>query len=77
MRNDYDLFTKAKKIIDLHELKTPVMQSEDFAFYGKTVKSLYMFVGLGNQTNLHKNDFDFDMDVLMDGLNAFIKIING
>jgi len=77
LRNDYDLFAKVKKIIDLHELKTPVMQSEDFAFYGKTVKSLYMFVGLGNQTNLHKNDFDFDMDVLMDGLNAFIKIING
>ena len=75
LKNDYELFSKTKKIIDLYELTKPAMQSEDFSFYGKKIKSLYMFLGIGDKTNLHKNDFDFDMDVLEIGFNTFKKII--
>ncbi len=76
LKNDYKLFDKTKKIIDLYELEEPVMQSEDFSFYGENIKSLYMFLGLGDKTNLHKSDFDFDMDVLQVGFDAFKNIIN-
>lgn len=72
VKNDLILFEKHRHLID--EVIAPVWQSEDFSFYNNDFKCLYLFLGLGNTSGLHCNDFMFDLSVLEKGLSTFLKI---
>lgn len=58
----------------------PSMAAEDFAFYQKVIPGLYMFLGIGNKDKkivLHSEDFDFDENVLILGLEVYLRILMG
>lgn len=64
------------------EAFTKQMIAEDFAFYGKAVPALFMGLGSKNEekgfTNgLHSVNFNFDEDVLVRGLDVFLRIAWG
>lgn len=72
VRNSVLLFEKHRHIID--EVIAPVYQAEDFAFYKEVCKTLFLFLGVGNTSNLHSNDFKFDLDILEKGVKLFVSI---
>ena len=58
----------------IDEIVSPVYQAEDFSFYGEKCKILFMFLGIGDTSPLHSNDFNFDINVLKKGVNTFLAI---
>ena len=74
--NDSELVAHVKKSIPaINEMEKPVLQAEDFGLYRKICPTMFMFLGVGDTAPLHNELFDFDMDVLNDGLNLFIDIV--
>lgn len=63
------------KIPTINQLPNPVMQAEDFGLYRKICPSLFFFLGAGDTAPLHNEKFDFDMNILQDGLNLFIDVL--
>ena len=72
VRNNLCLFEKFRHLID--EVVSPVYQAEDFSFYGKDCKSLFLFLGVGDTLPLHSNKFIFDPSVLEKGLKTLYTI---
>ena len=72
VRNSIFLFEKHRHLID--EVIGPVYQAEDFSFYKECSKILFLFLGVGNTSPLHCNDFIFDIDVLEKGVKIFTSI---
>ena len=72
VRNSVILFEKYRHLID--EVIAPVYQAEDFSFYNEYSKSLFLFLGVGNTSNLHSNDFKFDTEILEKGVKIFTAI---
>jgi amidohydrolase len=63
----------------LISLDSPVMGSEDFAFYGRRVPSCYFFLGLRppdrpDFPRLHTAEFDFNDEALRAGVEAFARL---
>ena len=74
--NHPKLFQQVIKTIPyLHQLEKPVMQSEDFGLYGKTIPAVFFFLGIGDTPPLHNEKFDFDMSVLDKGLQLFLDLL--
>ncbi|MBO6047295.1 MAG: amidohydrolase, partial [Erysipelotrichaceae bacterium] len=75
--NDDNLFQLAQKVTDIDVLSTPLMLAEDFAFYGRIVPSLFVYIGTqkGQQTGLHTATFDFDESCLIKGVQFYIQMI--
>lgn len=80
--NDVNLFDEFWKInSDRCELIKPQMISEDFSYYQKAVPGLFYFIGSYNETKghiypLHNSRFNFDSDVLMDGIKSYIGLLS-
>ena len=77
--NDTALFHEAKEILadfNFHTFKVPFMLSEDFSFYQKEVPGLFLFLGTGTNIPLHNNHFDFDEEVLVTGVKAYLKLLS-
>ena len=75
--NDAKLYEQtAKNIPRIRKLPEPVMQSEDFGLYRAQTPILFFFLGIGDTAPLHHPEFDFDMDVLEEGLKLFIEILH-
>ncbi len=75
--NDPELFAQCQKCLPhLQVLKQPNLLSEDFAFYGKAAPSLFMYLGTGNDIPLHADTFDFDDSLLINGVQAYIALLN-
>jgi hippurate hydrolase len=72
LKNNLILFEKYRHLVD--EVSAPVYQAEDFSFYGANAKILFFFLGAGNTSALHTNNFCFDVNVLEKGLKTFVKI---
>lgn len=53
----------------------PLMIAEDFSFYQRERKALFMFLGCGGKEPLHSPNFDFDERALMYGLELYIRIL--
>ena len=56
------------------------MISEDFSYYQKEVQGLFFMLGsqneeLGHIHGLHTHEFDFEPEVLLDGIDIFLKIL--
>ena len=56
------------------ELRRPVMIAEDFSFFKEVMPSIFFFLGTGTGTPLHSSDFNFDEDVLVEGVHLFNTI---
>ncbi len=76
--NDAMLFREAEKLLDefgFHSFKKPFMLAEDFSYYQKEVPGLFLFLGTGTNIPLHNNKFDFDEEVLLTGVKAYLKLL--
>lgn len=77
--NDEDLFKHLQSIQDVEVLKEPLMLSEDFSYYQKAVKGLFVFVGTGtkeHQSGLHTGTFDFNEQVLEKVITMYCNIVH-
>ncbi|TLG76574.1 M20 metallopeptidase family protein [Culicoidibacter larvae] len=82
--NDTTLFKTveqafAKFHLPFVEFDTPFMPAEDFAFYQQEVPGVFFFLGvgnvaLGNTAPLHNSKFDFNSEILVKGVEAFVAI---
>lgn len=62
-----------------YEVVEPLMIAEDFAFYLQEVPGMFAFVGSKNEEKgfinpLHSNLFNFDENILENGVNYYIKM---
>jgi hippurate hydrolase len=69
--NSSSLYDQVRKIADFHDLETPSMISDDFAWYQKNIKGMFFLLGIGDTPALHADDFDFDESVLLKGVEFF------
>ena len=61
---------------DVFDIK-PIMASEDFAFYQRRIPGLFVFLGIKDAAHnepLHSSMFDFDEQVLLNGLEFFKRL---
>jgi len=76
--NDEKLYEHAIKINKtIQTLENPVMQAEDFGNYGEHYPALFFFLGIGDTAPLHNELFDFDMGLLIRGVELFVGILEG
>lgn len=74
--NDERLFQGARKAIpELVTLEQPLLIAEDFSFYQKRLPGLFLLLGTGTGIPLHSSTFDFDERVLLNGLEAYEKLL--
>lgn len=59
---------------DIVMLETPEMIAEDFAYYQKIVPGMFFFLGTGTGIALHANNFDFNEEVLLKGIETYCKL---
>ena len=67
-----------QKYFVLSKENLPVMGSEDFAFYGEKVPSVFVMLGGGDETHkeyIHTSNYDFNDKSLGIGAEFFIRII--
>ncbi len=79
--NDDGLFQTFKDILSEDEFINiePMMISEDFSYYQKEISGLFFMLGCKNEEKgytypLHNCKFNFDEEILMHGLETYIKI---
>lgn len=79
--NDHKLFTEFMTYHgDICEEIEPQMISEDFSYYQEKVPGLFFFVGTYNEERgyvhpLHSSKFNFDNEIMMTGLKAYMNIL--
>jgi metal-dependent amidase/aminoacylase/carboxypeptidase family protein len=60
------------------DLPKPDMAAEDFSYYLAKCPGAMIFLGLGEDyTKLHRNTFDFDDDVLANGVAYLVHLVTG
>ena len=64
------------KVINLD----PLMIAEDFSYYQRKVPGLFFMLGSRNEergfvNGLHSLDFDFNEEILLNGVNTYIKLL--
>ena len=69
--NPSSLYNKVKELASFRELEQPAMLTEDFSWYQKTLPGLFVFLGIGDTPALHSDEFNFDENVLLKGVEFF------
>lgn len=54
----------------------PFMIAEDFSFYCQKMPGCFMYLGTGTGIALHNCQFDFDEEILQNGIQAYLKLMN-
>lgn len=73
--NDVKLIEKIRTVLPtIVELEKPQMIAEDFSFYQKEIAGIFFFLGIGTHIPLHSDIFDFDEDVLINGVELYKTI---
>ncbi|SHJ84269.1 amidohydrolase [Tepidibacter formicigenes] len=82
VNNDIKLFEEFKNAVDEEYIKVlePLMISEDFSYYQKYVPGLFFMLGSRNEkkgfiNGLHNINFNFNEDILLNGINVYIKLL--
>ncbi len=81
--NDRRLYDQAREILGADFMTAEkVMMAEDFSYYTEEMPSFFMFLGTnegiaGRAYPLHSNKFNFDEGVLVKGVEAYLRIIEG
>ena len=75
--NDVDLFEKVYKKYkdDITYIETPSMTGEDFSFYSQKAPVFFFFLGVGVDTPLHSDKFNFDEKNLVKGVEFYKKLL--
>ena len=60
--------------VDYRELERPVMITEDFSWYQRSLPGMFFFLGTGPSPALHSDHFNFDESVLDAGADFMEKI---
>lgn len=60
---------------EIQLLAEPSLASEDFSDYARHCPVFFFFLGLGTNTALHTDSFDFDEEVLTTGLRFYEKLL--
>ena len=75
--NDAPLFAKAQALLpQLQVLDKPEMIAEDFAFYQRKIPGVFFFLGTGTGIALHNCHFNFDEQVLQEGIKTDLVLMN-
>lgn len=75
VHNDESLYQKWKKHLNILPCPKIFWQAEDFGCYTQKYPCLFMLLGIGDKTQLHTSDFNFDMKILSNGVEAYQKIL--
>lgn len=80
VNNPSELVKKFRGILPHEDLVVarPAMTAEDFAFYQKEIPGLFFFLGTMERDNrepLHSSKFNFDENVLLVALEAYMRIL--
>ena len=65
--NPQDLHDRVRSSVGFFELDEPSMVTEDFSWYQKTLPGMFFFLGVGDTSPLHADDFNFNEEVLVTG----------
>ena len=52
------------------------MQADDFGNYSSFFPCVMFLLGCGNKVSLHSPRFDFNEDILLQGVNNYINILS-
>ena len=82
VNNDEKLFEEFEKAIGKEKIAktSPLMISEDFSFYQKEVPGLFFMLGARNEEKgyvnaLHNLNFNFNEDILINGLKIYETLL--
>lgn len=77
--NDPVLFEEAKKLLsteyEFYTYERPFMLAEDFSSFLKRAPGLFLYLGTGTNIPLHSNNYDLDEDVLLTGVEIYLKLL--
>jgi hippurate hydrolase len=59
------------------ELKSPILQAEDFSYYQREAPGLFMHLGTGEGARLHSPEYTLDESVLMTGVGLMRALLIG
>ena len=59
---------------DYSELARPVMITEDFSWYQRTLPGMFFFLGTGDSPALHSGAFNFDETILEAGADFWERL---
>ena len=65
--NPKDLYDRVRRSVGFFELDEPSMVTEDFSWYQKSLPGMFFFLGVGDTSPLHADDFNYNEDVLKTG----------
>ena len=75
--NNAELFEKSRTLLKEMAILTKAdLLTEDFAYYGKVIKSMFFYLGIGDVSPLHSATFDSDDSCLSEGVNTFIQLLD-
>ena len=57
-------------------IEKPSLLSEDFSYYLQETKGLFFFLGTGDTAKLHSDYFDFDEEILLNGVDNYCRLAN-
>lgn len=69
--NPSALYDKVKTIADFVELPKPMMITEDFSWYQRSLPGMFFFLGAGDVPALHADNFHFNESILTKGADFF------
>ncbi len=72
--NSKELIDEYRETLSLESLAEPFLQAEDFGCYTRRYKSMFLLLGIGDAHLLHTDNFDFDMNILDTGVEAYKRI---
>ncbi|SHH01510.1 amidohydrolase [Tepidibacter thalassicus] len=82
VNNDVKLFEEFKNALGEKRIKIlePLMIAEDFSYYQKCIPGLFFMLGSRNEkkgfvNGLHNIDFNFNEDILLSGIDIYVKLL--
>lgn len=61
------LYRKVRSLVDFVELDAPMMITEDFSWYQRSLPGMFFFLGTGDTPALHADNFNFNEEILLKG----------
>lgn len=75
--NDAALYELARAALpSMQVVDKPLLIAEDFAWYQLLIPGVFLLLGTGTGIPLHADTFDFDESVLLEGLNAYKRLVH-
>lgn len=65
--NPPELYRKVKALVHFTELDEPMMITEDFSWYQRSLPGMFFFLGTGDTPALHADNFNFNEEILVNG----------